>query len=167
VNDSIPAASTSADVVLRFLESVGRRAEAEFYVQLFRSEPKEQFGAIAVDANVARFAFEAVVLHLRFLAMLGLAPLVVLGAFAPADAPEHAARVVRRLGREGVSAAIVPSADVDALTDAVVRACREGTLPVLALSLDDGATADERFEKLGALLGRLMARPLLVVRIPR
>jgi hypothetical protein len=34
-------------VVLRFLESVGRRAEAEFYVQLFRSEPKEQFGAIA------------------------------------------------------------------------------------------------------------------------
>jgi hypothetical protein len=166
VNDSIPAASTSADVVLRFLESVGRRAEAEFYVQLFRSEPKEQFGAIAVDANVARFAFEAVVLHLRFLAMLGLAPLVVLGAFAPADAPEHAARVVRRLGREGVSAAIVPSADVDALTDAVVRACREGTLPVLALSLDDGATADERFEKLGALLGRLQSRKLIFLHRP-
>ncbi len=166
MNDSIPAASTSADVVLRFLESVGRRAEAEFYVQLFRSEPKEQFGAIAVDANVARFAFEAVVLHLRFLAVLGLAPLVVLGAFAPADAPEHAARVVRRLGREGVSAAIVPSADIDALTDAVVRACREGTLPVLALSLDDGATADERFEKLGALLGRLQSRKLIFLHRP-
>lgn len=165
-NDSLPAASTSADVVLRFLESVGRRAEAEFYVQLFRSEPKEQFGAIAVDANVARYAFDAVALHLRFLAGLGLAPLVVFGAFAPVDAPEHAARMVRRLGREGVSAVRVPSRDVGELSDAVVRACREATLPVLALSTDDGATPDERFAKLGAVLGRIQSRKLIFLHRP-
>ena len=35
-----------AEVVLRFLESVGRRSEAEFYISLFRAEPKEQFAEI-------------------------------------------------------------------------------------------------------------------------
>lgn len=161
-SESIPSATTSADVVLRFLESVGRRAEAEFYVQLFRSEPKEQFGAIAVDANVARYAFEAVVLPLRFLAGLGLAPVVVLGAFAPADATEHAARLVRRLTREGVSAAIIPSAD----HESVVRACREGTLPIIALSADAGATVDERVDRLGALLSALQSRKLIFLHRP-
>ncbi len=160
--EATPAATASADVVLRFLESVGRRAEAEFYVQLFRSEPKEQFGAIAVDANVARYAFEAVVLPLRFLAGLGLSPVVVLGTFAPADAPEHAARLLRRLNREGVSAAVVPPND----RDAVVRACREGTLPIIVLKADAGATVDERVDRLGALLAALQSRKLIFLHRP-
>lgn len=161
-SEATPPATASADVVLRFLESVGRRAEAEFYVQLFRSEPKEQFGAIAVDANVARYAFEAVVLPLRFLAGLGLSPVVVLGTFAPADAPEHAARLIRRLNREGVSAAVVPPND----HDAVVRACREGTLPIIVLKADAGATVDERVDRLGALLASLQSRKLIFLHRP-
>ena len=57
-----------ADAVLRFLEGLGRRPEADFYLSLFRAEPKERFAAITVDANVARSATEAVTLDLRFLA---------------------------------------------------------------------------------------------------
>ena len=49
-----------AEAVLRFLESLGRRTEADFYLSLFRAEPKERFAAISVDANVARSATEAV-----------------------------------------------------------------------------------------------------------
>ncbi len=154
--------NASADVVLRFLESVGRRAEAEFYVQLFRAEPREQFGAIAVDANVARYAFEAVVLHLRFLAGLGLTPVVAFGAFAPVDAFEHAARLVRRLGREGVAAQILPVGDVEG----IIAACRAGKLPVLALTADEGASPDERVDRLGALLGRLQSRKLIFLHRP-
>src|SRR6478735_8206045 len=106
-----------AEAVLRFLDGLGRRSEAEFYLNLFRAEPKERFAAISVDANVARHATEAVVLHLRFLAALGLFPTVVLGLFEPTDAPDHAARIMRRLRRAEVPAEMLPAGadDLDAL----------------------------------------------------
>src|SRR5438874_11373138 len=118
-----------ADVVLRFLESVGRRSESEFYLALFRAEPKERFAAISVDANVARHATEAVVLDLRFLHALGLAPVVVLGLFEPTDAPQHAARIVRRLARAGVPSRLVSPADAATLHDEAQQAARAGVLP--------------------------------------
>jgi len=158
-----PPTSEQAETVLRFLESVGRRAEAEFYVQLFRAGPKEQFGAIFVDASVARHATEAVVLHLKFLAGLGLAPLTVLGAFEPGDAPEHAARIVRRLERQGIAAALVAPGDAAAVCAEVVRMCRAAVLPVLALTTADGASVDARFEALGAVLGGIASRKLIVL----
>src|SRR6478736_356081 len=96
-----------ADVVLRFLESLGRRSEADFYLTLFRAEPKERFAAISVDANVARYATEAVTLDLRFLASLGLFPVVVLGLFDSKEAKEHGTRIKRRLERAGVPATIL------------------------------------------------------------
>lgn len=158
-----PAPTEQAETVLRFLESVGRRAEAEFYVQLFRAGPKEQFGAIFVDASVARHATEAVVLHLKFLAGLGLAPLTVLGAFEPGDAPDHAARVVRRLERQGIAAALIPGGDVAAVCAEVVRRCRAAVLPVLALTTAEGDTADARFAFLGAVLAGIASRRLIVL----
>jgi bifunctional N-acetylglutamate synthase/kinase len=160
------SSTTSADVVLRFLESVGRRAESEFYVQLFRAEPKEQFGAISVDANVARHATEAVVLHLRFLAGLGLAPVVVLGAFEPTDAAEHAGRIARRLTRQGVAVAQVSSSDNEALATATIQACRDGIIPIIAFSTEDGTTVDDRFARLGSLIGRLQSRKLIFLHRP-
>jgi len=161
-----------ADIVLRFLESVGKRSEAEFYLSLFRAEPKEQFAAISVDANVARHATEAVVLHLRFLSQLGLSPVVVLGLFEPTDAPDHGARIRRRLEREGVQAELVAD-DAAAIT----RAARAGSIPILTFGLPDNrpetiATAkqapavDERFAKLGQLLTGLATRKLLFLHRP-
>src|SRR5262245_25828199 len=120
-----------AEVVLRFLESVGRRSEAEFYLGLFRAEPKEQFAAISVDANVARHATEAVVLDLRFLAALGLSPVVVLGLFEPTDAAEHAARIRRRLERAEVPTQLMVVSEVAELPGAVAQAARAGIMPIL------------------------------------
>ena len=154
-----------ADVVLRFLESVGRRSEAEFYISLFRAEPKEQFAAIGVDANVARHASEAVVLHLRFLAALGLAPLVVLGHFEPTDAAEHAARIHRRLLRAGVPAGLVPAAEGD-LVERCTRLMRAGTLPIVTFGATEGATVEERFVRLAALLSGLQTRKFLFLHRP-
>lgn len=152
-------ASASAEVVLRFLESVGRRTEAEFYVRLFRAEPKERFAAIAVDASVARHALEAVTLHLKFLAGLGLSPLVVLGLFEPAHADTHAARIVRRLSVQGVPATVFSSVEDKTLANEVARACRQGTLPVVVSR--KALSVDARFDALGALLGRLETRKLI------
>jgi acetylglutamate kinase len=164
-----PSPISPPEVVLRFLESVGRRSEAEFYLSLFRAEPKEQFAAISVDANVARHATEAVVLHLRFLANLGLTPLVVLGLFEPTDAPDHAARIVKKLVKAGVAAELV----ADDAT-AIARAARAGTLPVLAYAPENGdasppraaAAVDARFARLGALLSGLSTRKLLFLHRP-
>jgi acetylglutamate kinase len=151
-----------ADVVLRFLESVGRRAESEFYVQLFRREPKERFAALSIDANVARHALDVVALHLKFLADLGLAPVVLLGLFEPTDAPEHAARLLRRLARNGVTAAAVAPEDVSALT----ASCRAGVIPVVAFGAAQGASVVARFDVLGALLGALGTPKLIFLHRP-
>jgi hypothetical protein len=112
-----------AEVVLRFLESIGRRSEAEFYLSLFRAQPKERFAAICVDANVARGASEAVVLDLRFLSALGLSPTVIVGLLTPTDAPAHAARLARRLVRENVRALILDAGDA-ALSERVAEQSR-------------------------------------------
>lgn len=155
-----------ADVVLRFLESVGQRSEAEFYLSLFRSEPKEQFAAISVDANVARHATEAVVLHLRFLAALGLAPMVVLGLFEPTDAVEHSGRIHRRLAREGVPSVIVSPSDPVELAAHCARAARSGTLPIVAFGVSEGATPEERFVRLAILVAALRTRKIIFLHRP-
>jgi acetylglutamate kinase len=156
-----------SDVVLRFLESVGRRDEAEFYLRQFRELGRERFACISVDANVARHALEAVVLDLRFLAALDLYPVVVLGLFEPAEAGEHAARIQRRLGREGVSAEVVP---VDDLARAI-EVVRAGALPLFVFPTPErsprgGANVEERFQRLAELLTGLTTRKLIFLHRP-
>ena len=90
---TVPAVQLNpADVVLTFLESVGRRAEAELYLRLFRQLPKESFALIAPGAQVLRDGAGALVEQIRFLADLDLyAPLVVglfdFGSATPAARP--------------------------------------------------------------------------------
>jgi len=154
-----------ADIVLRFLESVGRRSEAEFYLALFRAEPKERFAAISVDANVARHAMEAVVLHLRFLHALGLAPIVVFGLFETSEALTHAKRICRKLEATGVPTALIAPSD-PALASRVAETARAGTIPIVPFGTTEGATLDERFVHLGALLSAVQTRKLLFLHRP-
>jgi acetylglutamate kinase len=161
-----------ADAVLRFLESLGRRAEADFYLSLFRAEPKERFAAISVDANVARHATEAVTLDLRFLASLGLFPVVVLGLMDSAEALEHAERLRRRLERGGTPATIL-SGGGEALAEAATRATRAETIPIVPMVPAQGqsgpmtaALIDERFVRLAALLASLRTRKLIFLHRP-
>jgi acetylglutamate kinase len=149
-----------ADVVLRFLESVGRPEEARFYLEHFRAEPREQFAVIAIEANVARDAIEAVVLDLRFLAAIGLVPVVVLGLFNAATAFRHAARIQRRLSRESTAAVLLTGDDL-ALAEKTAEAARAAIIPLVVFGPDDGATPDERVSRLGALLATLRTRKLL------
>src|SRR5262249_44100746 len=138
-----------AEVVLRFLESVGRADEAQFYLRLFRAEAKERFAAIHVDANVLRHAGEAVALELSFLASLGLVPVVLVGLFAPSDAGEQANLLRRPLEAAGVTAA--PAATAEA---------GPGTAPRGGLAL---VVLPRRIEKVGRLLASLATRKLIFV----
>lgn len=150
-----------ADVVLRFLESVGSRREADFYLALFRAGEPERFAAISVDANVARHAAEAVTLDLRFLAGLGLYPVVLLGLFESAEATEQAARLGRRLERDGVKAVVLGADQPDVMPRAAA-ATRAQTIPIVAFS----AGAEGRFDTLAALLTALRTRKLIFLHRP-
>ncbi len=150
-----------ADAVLRFLDGVGRRQEAAFYLGLFRGEAKERFATISVDSWVARHALDAVVHDLSFLAAMGLTPVVVLGLIEPTLADEHAARLARRLGRNAVESVVLPSAHTSALADEAAAAARAGKIPIIPFDVADGATVDARFARLGALLASLASRKLI------
>lgn len=150
-----------ADVVLRFLESVGSRRESDFYLALFRAGEPERFAAISVDANVARHAGEAVALDLRFLAALGLYPVVVLGVFESTEAMEQATRLGRRLEKAGVRAVLIGSDEPD-LMERAAAAARAQTIPIVVFPV----AASARFEMLGALIAALRTRKLIFLHRP-
>src|SRR6185436_8682793 len=150
----------AADAVLRFLESTGRRGDAEFYLRIFRAEAKERFATIAVNAQVAKIALDAVIVDLRFLAALGLTPVVVLGLVEPGEADEHASRVRRRLERQKVPATVLPD-DGEDLVERAAAAARAGVIPVIPFDAADGSSVDQRFERLAGLIGGLRTRKLL------
>jgi ribosomal protein S18 acetylase RimI-like enzyme len=150
-----------ADVVLRFLESVGSRRESDFYLALFRAGEPERFAAISVDANVARHAAEAVTLDLRFLAALGLFPVVLLGLFESTEAMEHGTRLGRRLQKAGVRTVLLGSDEPD-MTERAAEAARAQTIPIVVFPV----AAQARFETLGALVAALRTRKLIFLHRP-
>lgn len=159
------------DVVLRFLESVGRPAEARFYLGLFRATPREQFAAIAIDAHVMSGAVDAVVLDLTFLAALDLFPMVALGLFQPAEAAAHARRLKRRLDAAGVGSEIVPAAVGDDAADEALAprlgdAMRAGTIPIASFEPRDGEQPADRLARLGRILAALRTRKLIFLHRP-
>ena len=98
---SLPAA---AEAVLTFLESVGRRSEAELYLGLFRQLPKQSFAIVVTEAAVIRHTRGSLLEQLKFLADLGLVAPVVLGASSPDTALRGASELARHLPRVGLAA---------------------------------------------------------------
>lgn len=70
------------DVVLRFMASLGRRDEAQYYLELFRGAP-ERFAVIRVDPQLSELGLEALALDLHYLAGLELYPVVAAAAPIP------------------------------------------------------------------------------------
>ena len=149
-----------SDAILRFLDGVGRRSEAEFYLALFRAESKESFATLVIEAAVLRNAFEAVQLDLRFLHGLGLVPVVVLGVFSPgAAAVEHAERLRRRLERSEVPADVHR---VGVSAETVTASARAGRIPILVFDAN-GTDASDRLDVVGNLAATLRTRKLIFV----
>ncbi|HEX6764364.1 MAG TPA: hypothetical protein VF103_02775, partial [Polyangiaceae bacterium] len=157
-------APTPADVVLTFLESLGRRSEAELYLKLFRTLPKESFAIIAPGPQVVRYGLGSLVEQIRFLADLDLFAPVVLGLFDPATAAASAERMVKRLGAAG----IVPlphSMDEPDLVDRLRAELRRERIPVVHFMAEDQPNGlEKRLERLGALARELDTRKLVLLR---
>lgn len=149
------------DAILRFLESIGRRSEAEFYLALFRAEQKESFAHLVVSPAVLRGAFEAVVLDLVFLHGLGLVPVVSLGSSSGGAAgPRHAERLRRKLEQRDVPAVLHP-ADTENLVASVTTTARSGRIPVVVFADADTDNMSARFDALATLSAGLKTKKLI------
>ena len=82
-----------AEIVQRFLESVGAKADIDLYLRLHRAQRKESFAMLAPNAQIVKSALDPLHFDLRILAGLGLLPVVVLGLLEPKDADAQATRV--------------------------------------------------------------------------
>jgi acetylglutamate kinase len=150
-----------SDTILRFLESIGRRSEAEFYLSLFRADSKERFALLAMEPAVLRQAFDALTLDLRFLAGLGLIPVVALGLYNTGNTvAEHAERLARRLARAEVPA-VIHRAEGAALATAVTASARSGQIPLLPFAFAAGTNVEARWAALGDLAAALQTRKVI------
>jgi len=149
--------------VLTFLESVGRRSEAEFYLRLFLKLPKESFGIIAPGATVIRYALGSLVEQLKFLADLGLYAPIVLGLFDPERGAQSSERLVKRLPPAGMEAC--PHEMGEANLAAQLRAeLRAERLPIVHFRVVEGQTVEDRLNELGVLAKALDTRKFVLLR---
>jgi len=149
--------------VLTFLESVGRRSEAEFYLRMFHGLPKESFAVIVPGGPVVRSALGSIVEQLRFLADLGLYATVVLGLFDPETGATSSERLSKRLP----AAALSPSPhemSEPGLVEAVRDALRRERIPVLHFRRLEDETLEQRLSQLGELCQQLGTRKLALLR---
>jgi len=154
-----------ADIVQRFLESVGAKADIDLYLRLHRAQRKESFAMLAPNAQIVKSALDPLHFDLRILAGLGLLPSVVLGVLEPKDADAQAARVSEWLLEDAVPCEIVAAtADANAGPDTVaaIRAvAARGAIPLVSLQAAGGLTTEARFGMLASLATALETRKLL------
>jgi hypothetical protein len=153
-----------AEIIQRFLESVGQKADIDLYLRLFRAQRKESFAILAAHAQIVKTALDPVHFDLRILAGLGLLPVVMLGLFEPKDADRQAERVREWLLEDAVPARIVPAgagADLAPAVAEVRASIAAGEIPLVSLEATRDATTETRFRLLAALCEALETRKVV------
>jgi NAT, N-acetyltransferase, of N-acetylglutamate synthase len=169
---------TPQELVLRFLTSVGRPAEAQQYLELFRgarsaadAEEPGAFAVIHVSEPVLDHALDALVVDLRYLAELDLLPVLAFGAVSGARAQKSAQRVATALPPQVRAKVTAASQVAQALRDDCLP-----LVPLIASRSDPGSAsrsdpgsgngageveADRRFDALAELVASLGAKKLV------
>lgn len=152
-----------SEIIHRFLESVGQKADVDLYLRLFRAQKKESFAIIAADAQIVKNALDPVHFDLRILAGLGLTPVVLLGLWEAREADRQALRVQEWLVEDAVPARVIPiGSDLPpAAIDTVRAAIAAGEIPLLSLEGAKETTIEGRFRLLGALAEALESRKVI------
>ncbi|MBN1607112.1 MAG: hypothetical protein JW940_10800 [Polyangiaceae bacterium] len=156
---SVPPA---AETVLTFLQSVGRRSEAELYLRLFRQQPKESFAIVAAEVSGARHSLGSLAEQLKYLSELGLFAPVVTGLLDPLGAELSAGRLAERLTSLGLSCSTHEAAD-PRLAEQLRQELSCEVVPVVVFGVPIGDTAG-RFALLGSLRKALGSRKIVFVR---
>ena len=154
------------EIIQRFLESVGQKADVDLYLRLFRSERKESFAILVANAQIVKTALDPVHFDLRILAGLGLLPAVMLGLFEPKDADRQAERVREWLLEDAVPARLIASGggaplDMVAIATEVRAAISAGEIPLVSLERAADTTTEARFRLLGEMAQSLETRKVV------
>src|SRR5215471_9934977 len=158
------------EIIQRFLESVGQKADVDLYLRLFRAQRKDSFAILAANAQIVKTALDPVHFDLRILAGLGLLPVVMLGLFEPKDADRQAERVREWLLEDAVPARQVrvdgvggAGADVDIAPGvaAVREAITAGEILFVSVEAAAETTAEVRFRLLASLAEALETRKVV------
>jgi hypothetical protein len=153
------------EIIQRFLESVGTKADIELYLRLHRGQRKESFAMLAPNAQIVKSALDPLHFDLRILAGLGLLPVVVLGMLEPKDADGQAARVLEWLVEDAVTCEVVratAAALAGGETVAAIRAIvARGAIPLVSLEATKDLSNEARFAMLAPLAAALETRKVL------
>jgi acetylglutamate kinase len=151
------------EIIQRFLESVGQKADVDLYLKHFRAQRKESFAIIAADAQIVRTALDPFHFDLRILAGLGLYPVVLLGLFDARDADRQAQRVYDWLIEDQVPARVIEAGAkvTDAIKSTVRETIEANTIPLVTLEDAKAETTDGRFDQLQALAQHLETRKVI------
>lgn len=157
------ALPATAEAVLTFLESVGRRSEAELYLGFFQRLPKESFAIIAPGSPVLRIGPGSFAEQLKFLADLGLSAPIVLGLIGSTPARAALERLERRLTAAGIQHALHPWTE-EGLGDTLREELRRGVWPIVEVENASALSAEERVRWVGGLASELDTRKLVLLR---
>jgi hypothetical protein len=151
------------DIIQRFLESVGQKADVDLYLKLFRSQRKESFAIIAADAQIVRAALDPFHFDLRILAGLGLYPVVLVGLVDARDADKQSQRILEWLLEDEVPAKIIGSGTdlPQEIQTSVRQTFDENTIPIVSLDAAKELAIDDRFRLLRTLAGSLETRKVI------
>lgn len=159
-----PAAlPTAAEAVLTFLESVGRRSEAELYLKLFRELPPQSFALISADGPVLRHAGGGMLEQLRFLADLGLVAPIVVGAIGAERAEREAAALAEWLPDVALATRI-HAIDEPSLVPQLTEELRQDQVPIVWFRPVAGEPPRTRFARLGTVARSLGSRKVVILR---
>jgi NAT, N-acetyltransferase, of N-acetylglutamate synthase len=152
-----------AEIVQRFLESVGAKADIDLYLKLFRAQRKESFAILAPNAQIVKSALDPVHFDLRILAGLGLLPVVFLGLLEPKDADAQAQRVSDWLVEDAVPCEVIRADPELSATsvDAIRAAIGRGAIPLVSIEGSAALSVDGRFRLLGSLATTLETRKIV------
>jgi len=157
------ALPTAAEAVLTFLESVGRRSEAELYLKLFRELPPQSFALVVADAQVLSRAVGGMLEQLRFLADLGLVAPIVVGAVSTDRAEQLAVELGEWLPDVSLASRLHAIDEPD-LVARLTEELRGDQVPVVWFRPVAGEPPRARFARLGALARDLGSRKVVLVR---
>jgi bifunctional N-acetylglutamate synthase/kinase len=151
------------EIIQRFLESVGQKADVDLYLKLFRGQKQESFAIISADSEIVQSALDPFHFDLRILNGLGLIPVVLLGLDGAREVDRQALRVQEWLVEDAVPARILDAGATmtPGAIDAVRATIAEGVIPLLSLEAAHHANADGRVKMLATLATQLAARRVI------
>ncbi|MCF6221379.1 MAG: hypothetical protein L3J65_09720 [Robiginitomaculum sp.] len=132
-NDSV------RETVMRSLVAVGSEREASFYADIFQNLPPEQFALITIDPRCLKNPLlEALISDLKILSILGLTPILVVGALHTdkSSVRFHTERLCKELENAKIRTTKLNCASYQLMSD-VRRKVQAGRFVVLEMTDTD------------------------------